>query len=225
MDIQMINNMEPLELGKYLVQIIQTFGARLSFISECPKGYGVIKKRLGHPIKWRNSPRWYFKWPLFDTFDKVDMRKRYLQVNAHSFHSSQMEKALVPYNIIIDVQVEYMVINPLVIYDEYGFNDGEDAYTSYVNNTVQEIVSDIIVNYGVNLDYNTLNECLKSALKDISLEPLNNDEIMGYDNPFSKKYKKRHNIVSKQVKTNECVSISNIVITSFDKNISIRTTV
>lgn len=217
--------MEPLELGKYLVQIIQAFGARLSFMAECPKGYGVIKKRLGQPIKWRNTPRVYFKWPLFDTFDKVDMRKRYLQINAHSFHSSQMEKTLIPYNIIIDVQVEYMVINPLVIYDEYGFNEGEDAYTSFVNNSVQEIISNIIKKYGIELEYNILESCLKEAVQNYSLQPLSIDEVKSFDNPFSERYKRRNNIIPKLVETQKCISISNIVITSFDKNISIRTTI
>ena len=217
--------MEPLELGKFIVQILQSFGSRLSFIKECSKGYGIIRKRFGHPIKWRNKPSWYFKWPLIDTFDIVDMRKKYLQVNAHSFHSNQLGNTLIPYNIIIDVQVEYAVINPLVIYDEYGFAEGEDAYTSLINNTVQEIISKIIKKYGIELEYNILESCLKEDVQNYSLQPLSTDEIKSYDNPFSERYKKRHNIITKQVETHESISISNIVVTSFDKNISIRTTV
>ena len=217
--------MEPLEFGKFFVQILQTFSARLSPLKECRKGDGLVKKRFGHPIKWRNKPRIYWKWPIIDTFDKVDMRKKYLQVNVHSFHSNQMENLLIPYNIIIDVQIEYAVINPLVIYDEYGFAEGEEAYTSLVNNTVQEIISNIIKEYGIKLDYNILESCLKENVQNYNLQPLSFDEIKLYDNPFSERYKKRHNIAPKQIESQECISISNIVITSFDKNISIRTTV
>lgn len=217
--------MEPLEFGKFFVQILQTFSARLSPLKECRKGDGLVKKRFGHPIKWRNKPRIYWKWPIIDTFDKVDMRKKYLQVNAHSFHSNQMENLLIPYNIIIDVQIEYAVINPLVIYDEYGFAEGEEAYTSLVNNTVQEIISNIIKEYGIKLDYNILESCLKENVQNYNLQPLSFDEIKLYDTPFSERYKKRHNIAPKQIESQECISISNIVITSFDKNISIRTTV
>lgn len=221
----MINDMEPLEFGKFFVQILQTFSARLSPLKECRKGDGLIKKRFGHPIKWRNKPGIYWKCPIIDTFDRVDMRKRYLQVNAHSFHSNQMGNSLIPYNIIIDVQVEYTVINPLVIYNEYGFAEGEDAYISFVNNSVQEIISKIIKTYGIELEYDILESCLKEDVRTYSLQPLSTDEIKSYDNPFSERYKKRHHIIPKQVETQECISISNIVITSFDKNISIRTTV
>ncbi|MBQ2882968.1 MAG: hypothetical protein IJE43_04230 [Alphaproteobacteria bacterium] len=153
------------------------------------------------------------------------MRKKYLQVNAHSFHSNQMGNLLIPYNIIIDVQIEYAVINPLVIYDEYGFAEGEEAYTSLVNNTEQEIISNIIKKYGIKLDYNILESCLKENVQNYNLQPRSFDEIKLYDNPFSERYKKRHNITPKQIESQECISISNIVITSFDKNISIRTTV
>ena len=217
--------MEPLELGKFIVNILQSFGARISPIVECPKGFGIIKKRLGQPIKWRNKPYVYFKWPFIDTFEKVDMRARYLQVNAHSFHSSNMEKSIVPYNIIIDVQVEYRVINPLIIYDEYGFKEGEEAYTSYVNNTVQEIISTIIKTHGVALEYGTLDEALKTEVKNHTKQSLNEAEIKAYDNPFCEMYKNLFKIRPKGIEVKECISISNIIITSFDKNISLRTTV
>lgn len=216
--------MEPLELGKYIVQIFQKFYARLSFVTECNKGYGIIKKRFGQPIKWRNKPSLYWKWPIIDTFDKVDMRKRYLQVNAHSFHSPDMKETIIPYNIIIDVQVEYEVINPLVIYDEYGFKEGEEAYTSYVNNVVQEIISEIIFEYGIDLDYIKLDSSLKNKTIHTIRKRLNEEEIRKYDNPYSSINKKSDNELN-ELNTKDCISISNIVITSFDKNISLRTTV
>ena len=154
-----------------------------------------------------------------DTFDKVDMRKRYIQLNAHSFHSSQMKTSIIPYNIIIDVQVEYQVINPLVIYDEYGFKEKEDVLTSYVNNTVQEFLSNILIQYGSELDYDTLIKELNNQLKEYQKYPLKEEDIKAFDNPFTER------LYSKEVNTDKCISILNIVVTSFDKNISLRTTV
>lgn len=211
--------MEPLELGKFIVQIIQALSEHLSIFTVCKKGYGVIKCRWGHPIKWRNKARVYWKWPIMDTFDKVDMRKRYIQLSAHSFHSSQMKTSIIPYNIIIDVQVEYQVINPLIIYDEYGFKEGEDAFNSYVNNTVHGILSNILMQYGSELDYNTLIKELNNQFKEYQKCPLKEEEIKAFDNPFTER------LYSKEVNTDKCISILNIVVTSFDKNISLRTTV
>jgi hypothetical protein len=211
--------MEPLEFGKFVVQILQALSEHLSFFTVCKKGCGVIKCRWGHPIKWRNKAQVYWKWPIMDTFDKVDMRKRYIQLSAHSFHSSQMKTSIIPYNIIIDVQVEYQVINPLVIYDEYGFKEKEDVLTSYVNNTVQEILSNILIQYGSELDYDTLIKELNNQLKEYQKYPLKEEEIKAFDNPFTER------LYSKEVNTDKCISILNIVVTSFDKNISLRTTV
>lgn len=208
--------MEPLELGKFIVQAIQTLGKMLLPFSICKKGNGIIKCRLGHPIKWRNKPNLYWKWPFIDTFDKVDMRKKYLFVNAHSFHTPDMEKSIIPYNIVIDVQVEYQVVNPLVIYDEYGFSDGEEANISYVNNTVQGILSKIIEKYGIELNYNTLVTEIRNMQEEYTIPPLSIEEIKTYDS----KYK----TLLDSLNIKECISISNIVVTSFDKNISIRTT-
>lgn len=208
-----------MEFGKFIVQILQTLSEHISFLTVCRKGYGVIKCRWGHPIKWRNKAQVYWKWPIMDTFDKVDMRKRYIQLNAHSFHSSQMKTSIIPYNIIIDVQVEYQVINPLVIYDEYGFKEKEDVLTSYVNNTVQEFLSNILIQYGSELDYDTLIKELNNQLKEYQKYPLKEEDIKAFDNPFTER------LYSKEVNTDKCISILNIVVTSFDKNISLRTTV
>lgn len=200
--------MEPLELGKFIVQILEHSYKRLTIVTECSKGYSIIKKRFGHPIKWRNKPCLYWKWPLIDTFDKVDMRKHYLQVNAHSFHSEDMHSTIVPYNIIIDVQVEYQVINPLVIYEEYGFGEGEDAYISYVNNTVQEIISKIIKKYGISLDYSQLEEELGESIDEYIKEPLQTTEVHDFDNPFCSYMRNRKGNSTKVVKTKDCISIS-----------------
>ena len=212
--------MEPLEFGKFIVQIFEWIKEKITFLKECKRGQGIIKKRFGQPIKWRNNPRWYCKFPFIDTFDIVDMRKKYLFVNAHSFHSPEMNKSIIPYNIVIDVQVEYQVINPLVIYNEYGFNEGEEANTSYVNNTVQGILSNIIEEYGTTLNYNTLVTEIKNRQKEYTRPPLTLIEIKTFDNMC----KNQKETFLNDLNTQECISISNIVVTSFDKNISLRTT-
>ena len=214
--------MEPLEFGKFIVQLLQKFWDRCAFITECEKGQSVIKRRLGYPIKWRNKPRLYWKWPVIDMFDKVDMRKKYLQLNAHSFHSNNMEKSTIPYNLIIDFQVEYQVINPLVIYDEYGFAEGESAQLSYINNKVQSRISDIIIEKGINITYEDIYNHLDKISEDNKKETLDYIKTKSYDCKFrDRKTKKMEN----NILTEEYISINNIVVTSFDKNISLRTTV
>ena len=64
--------MEPLEFGKFIVQLITQFWDRCIIFTECNQGQAVIRKRFGRPIKWRTKPKWYWKWPFIDMFDKVD---------------------------------------------------------------------------------------------------------------------------------------------------------
>jgi hypothetical protein len=132
-----------------------------------------------------------------------------------------MKETIIPYNVIIDVQVEYEVINPLVIYDEYGFKEGEEAYTSYVNNVVQEIISEIIFEYGIDLDYIKLDSGLKNKTIHTIRKRLKEEEIRKYDNPYCSINKKSDNELN-ELNAKDCISISNIVITSFDKNIAFR---
>lgn len=153
-------------------------------------------------------------------FDIVDIRKQYMQFNAHSFHGKSMEKSLIPYNIIIDFQVEYQVINPLIIYDEYGFAQGESAQQSYINNLVQNEISKIIDTYGIDTTYSNVDEHFNKVSKELTRTILSFDEVKEYDDFFRKKKRR-----SKEIKVEKCISINDIVITSFDKNISLRLTV
>ena len=212
--------MEPLEFGKFLVQILQWFWDRLTIFTECKKGEAVIKRRCGLPIKWRNRPRWYFKWPIIDIFDKVDIRKKYVQFNAHSFHGSNMEKSLIPYNIILDFQVEYQVINPLVIYDEYGFAQGENEQLSFINNTIQNNITKLVCDKGIELTYQDIVSYFDDVVKNHRRTPLYSSDIKKFDNCFRSTKQ-----TSFYIEANEGVSINEIVITSFDKNISLRTTI
>lgn len=42
--------MEPLELGKFVVQLLTWFWDRCTLFTECNQGQAVIKKRFGYPI-------------------------------------------------------------------------------------------------------------------------------------------------------------------------------
>lgn len=195
---------------------------RITPLVICKKGNAIIKVRWGYPIKWRAKPRCYFKIPFIDTFDTVDVRKKYRQLNAHSFHASVMEKSLIPYNISIDVQVEYQVINPLIIYESSGYLIGEDVYESYVNNVVQEEISTIICEKGINTTYENVKNHIKQAIQKNTRIVLSLEQSKTDDDSVRKKSREKKNPIKDPA---ECISISNIVITSFDKTISVRNTI
>ena len=211
--------MEPLEFGKFIVQLINWCWDRCIFFTECNQGQAVIKKRFGYPILWRTKPQWYWKCPFIDMFDKVDMRKKYAQFNAHSFYNKeQQNETIVPYNILIDFQVEYQIINPLVIYESSGYMEGEDIALSYVNNTIHSHLSQLIQEKGSNLSYDDIISHFNTIVKELHFDKLLHDDEIKDDDSFSKQNREK-------IELNKCVSINEIVITSFDKNISLRTTV
>ena len=122
------------EFGKFIVQLINLFWESLICCTVCDKGQAIIKKRLGYPIKWRTKAGLYWKIPFIDVFDKVDIRKKYSQFNAHSFYESQnVNGVLIPYNILVDFQAEYQIVNPLGIYEANGLRDGEDIVISFIS--------------------------------------------------------------------------------------------
>lgn len=204
--------MEPLDFGKFIVQLINQFWDRIIFITECNKGQAVIHKRFGYPKRWISKPGWYWKYPFIDMFDKVDIRKKYTQFNAHSFYyEKEVDESIVPYNLLVDFQAEYQVINPLVIYDAWGFKEGEDAIISYIGNTIHEYISSLIVEKGNEISYNDIASLFDNIKNNHVIENIQENNTIVKGN-----YK---------VNIEECISINEIVITSFDKNISLRNTV
>lgn len=210
--------MEKLELGKFIVQLMIQCWERLIFFTICNQGEAIIKKRLGHPIKWRTKPGVYWKFPLIDNFDKVDMRSKYAQFSAHSFHVTLKEdSSIIPYNILIDFQAEYNVVNPLVIYEATGFMYEEDITTSYISNTIHAHISKLI-NQKATISYKDIESLFIELSNKLKIDKYTSCKETEFDSNFLKR--KRINIdISK------CISINNIVLTSFDKNISIRTTI
>jgi len=210
--------MEPIELGKFIVQTVQLLWERCIVCTECVKGQAIIKRRLGYPIKWRTKPQLYWKFPFIDIFDKVDIRKKYVQFNAHSFHTKKTANDLIPNNIIIDFQVEYQIINPLITYNEYGYNEKEDIQLSFINNMIQDKISKLIIDKGDNLSYEEVYNWFDKTSSEYFREQLPYNKIKLYDDSYRKRKRK-------DIETKECISIRSIIVTSFDKNISLRTTI
>lgn len=211
--------MEPLEFGKFLVQLINFFWEKLICCTVCDKGQAVIKKRLGYPVKWRTKSGLYWKIPFIDVFDKIDIRKKYSQFNAHSFYGVQNVKGeFIPYNILLDFQAEYQIINPLGIYEASGLRDGEDIVVSYIGNTIHSRISKLVKEKGSTLTYIDVESLFKQLSKELHKEKYTEDSEKKFDDDFTKR---KRSIVEIE----DCFSINEVVLTSFDKNISVRTTI
>lgn len=211
--------MEPLEFGKFIVQLINLFWERLICCTVCDKGQAIIKKRLGYPIKWRTKAGLYWKIPFIDVFDKVDIRKKYSQFNAHSFYESQnVNGVLIPYNILVDFQAEYQIVNPLGIYEANGLRDGEDIVISFISNIIHSQISILVKEKGLELSYIDVDTLFKQLPQKLQKEKYADDKEKEFDDDF----RKRKRAV---VKIEDCFTINEVVLTSFDKNISIRTTI
>ena len=211
--------MEPLEFGKFIVQLINLFWERLICCTVCDKGQAIIKKRLGYPIKWRTKAGLYWKIPFIDVFDKVDIRKKYSQFNAHSFYESQnVNGVLIPFNILVDFQAEYQIVNPLGIYEANGLRDGEDIVISFISNIIHSQISILVKEKGLELSYIDVDTLFKQLPQKLQKEKYTDDKEKEFDDDFRKR--KRD-----VVKIEECFTINEVVLTSFDKNISIRTTI
>ena len=174
---------------------------------------------MGYPIKWRTKAGLYWKIPFIDVFDKVDIRKKYSQFNAHSFYECQnVNGVLIPYNILVDFQAEYQIVNPLGIYEANGLRDGEDIVISFISNIIHSQISILIKEKGLELSYIDVDTLFKQLPQKLQKEKYTDDKEKEFDDDF----RKRKRAV---VKIEDCFTINEVVLTSFDKNISIRTTI
>lgn len=189
-----------------------TISKLLSFINIRNEGYAIIKRRWGKPVKvYDMSERWCWKWPIAEQFDLVDIRKQVIYLNAHSIKNSDNKRFILPSNTTIDVQAEYRIVNPNVIYkisDEIA--KSENNYTtieSYVDNCVHLIISDVI--------FNNQNCELTNA----NIQRKIHHELEKYNQNKPKDFCKEMDF-----DVNNGILIENIVIVSFDNNISLRKT-
>lgn len=158
------------------------------------EGFNIIKKTYGKPTKiYKNNERFCWKVPLFQTFDIVDMRFQTFNSTAHSFGFNSSRT--IPYNIVIDTQIEFRIEDPKVIYEfNNDFNNPINPLYLFVSNQVHLLLS----------------ECFWDSkqiepldLKD--LQTIVNDKLKEIDDDFC-----------------QYIKINRVVITSYDYNISLR---
>ena len=82
--------MEPLEFGKFIVQLINLFWERLICCTVCDKGQAIIKKRLGYTIKWRTKAGLYWKIPFIDVLTRLIFERNTLNLTLIHFMSVKM---------------------------------------------------------------------------------------------------------------------------------------
>lgn len=129
---------------------IGSFVDLLTPVRYCDEGQNVIVKRFGRP-KRAYKPGICWKIPVLETFDTANMKKQLHFLNAHSV-MAKTDK-IVPYNITIDAQVEFKILNPFVIY-HIDVVDGSDRepLRIYVDNEVHLIINDVVADFhGPNL--------------------------------------------------------------------------
>ena len=117
--------------------------------------------------------------------------------------------------LLIDFQVEYQVVNPLVIYEASGYKEGEDVSLSYVNNAVHCRLSELIQENVDDLSYIQILAYANKIVQELHTEAISQENEDQYQLP------KRG---TDKVDLKDYISINEIIITSFDKNISLRTT-
>lgn len=201
-------------LANFLVNLINNTFGKLIFFKVCRNGECIIRTYLGRPIGWYSRPSVYFNVPFFQELIRVDMRRRFDTLYAHSFHFDEMEKLIIPYNIIVDFQIEYQVKHPYIIFDieeEASILITEDR--KYESTKVKYMIENII--------HSEL-----SIYIHVNNNNITYDDLIKFTDNMISKYKIIKDVDEKSdYNKDTSFSINNIVITSFDKNISLRTTV
>ena len=122
----------------------------LTFVRFCDEGYNIIRKTCGKPDKIYNKSGICFKIPIIQGFDKVNMKKQVHYLNAHSRVCSVNK--LMPYNITIDAQIEYKIINPLVIYKINCYDDARHgSIRAYIDNEIHLMLDEILKNKDIDI--------------------------------------------------------------------------
>lgn len=167
---------------------------------------------MGKPVKvYDLSERWCWKWPIAEKFDIVDIRKQVIYLNAHSVKNDDGSKNIIPFNTTIDAQCEFRIVNPNVIYKiSDDIVKTENNYTtieSYVDNTVHILISRIIRQNGLS----SITNANIQEMMDRELARFNRGHPQGFEKGFD-------------FRISHAILIENIVIVSFDNNISLRQT-
>lgn len=136
-------------MQRFLEAILENISGLANFLTPvryCDEGFNVIRKTFGVPHKVF-SPGLCYKLPIIQTFDLVNMKKQVHFLNAHSVKSKNDK--VIPYNITLDAQVEFRIIDPMIIYQIDTFDDGNrEPIRIYVDNEVHLLINSII-NYDI----------------------------------------------------------------------------
>lgn len=185
----------------------------LSFVNIRNEGTAIIKRRWGKPIKvYDMQERWAWKWPVAERFDVVDIRKQIIYLNAHSIKNDVDEDYILPLNTTIDAQAEFRVVNPNIIYkisDDIVKYD-ENNYTtteSYIDNTVQLLISKVVSKYAHN------------GLTNTNIQEKMDEELALYNAGRPTDFCK-----NMDVDVSNALLLERVVIVSFDNSISLRNT-
>lgn len=181
-------------MQRFLEAILQNISDLANFFTPvryCDEGYNVVCKTFGKPNKVFNTGLCY-KLPIIQTFDVVNMKKQVHFLNAHSVKSKNDK--VIPYNITVDAQVEFRIIDPYVIYHIDTFDEGNrEPIRIYVDNEVHLLINSII-------DYDITAEEAQRLI----------------DKKLAKRNKTPQDYFQK------AILIERIIISAFDYNLSLR---
>lgn len=181
-------------MQRFLDVILQNISGLANFITPvryCDKGFNVVRKTFGVPDKIYPSGI-CFKFPIIQTFDLVNIKKQVHFLNAHSVKGKNDK--VIPYNITVDAQVEFRIIDPMVIYHIDTFDEGNrEPIRIYVDNEVHLLINSII---------------------DTDITPEEAQKII------NEKLKERNRSADDYFQ--KAILIERIVISAFDYNLSIR---
>ena len=180
---------------RFLEAILQNLSGIANYLTPvmyCDEGYNIIRKTFGKPYKVFSTGLCY-KFPVIQSFDKINMKHQVHFLNAHSVKSKNDK--IIPYNITVDAQVEFRIIDPFVIYHIDIFDDANrEPIRIYVDNEVHLIINSIIQDE--NLRAVDIQEKIDEALN------IRNSNPQDY--------------------LQKAIMIERIVISAFDYNLSIR---
>ena len=184
-------------MQRFLEAILQNISGLAKFLTPvryCDEGFNIIRKTCGRPNKVFNTGLCY-KLPIIQTFDLVNMKKQVHFLNAHSVKCKNDK--VIPYNITVDAQVEFRIIDPMVIYHIDTFDEGNrEPIRIYVDNEVHLLINSII-DYDITAEeaQRLIDEKLTERNKGVNVE----------QDYFQK-----------------AILIERIVISAFDYNLSLR---
>ena len=136
-------------LLQIFAQNIHKLTGLLTPIRYCNQGFCVVRKTFGVPNRIF-QPGLCYKIPLIQAFDCVNMKKQVHFLNTHS--NKYKKQGIVPYNVSINAQIEYRIIDPMVIYHIDIIDLGSrEPIRIYVDNEVHLLIGSIIEDETLNI--------------------------------------------------------------------------